>query len=191
VEAAHDLFVEHGYGATTIAAIAGAADVSVPTVYAGFGGKAELLKQAIDFAIAGDLDPVALRNRPTAVWVYEAATAAELLSRYAVLMGEVGERAVPVYQVLVRAADVEPELAELVSDMERQRLRAASQLATGVRDRGGLAPGRTVAWARDVIWACNAPENFEMLVTKRGWSTKRYVEWARITLLRVVLETPP
>jgi AcrR family transcriptional regulator len=191
VEAAHDLFVERGYTATTIAAIAEAADVSVPTVYGGFVGKAELLKQAIDFAIAGDLEPVAVRDRPTAVWVYEAETAAELLSRYAVLMGEVGERAVPVYQVLVRAADVEPELAELLTSMERQRLQAATQLAKGVRDRGGLPPGRTVAWARDVIWVCNAPENFEMLVTKRGWSTRRYVEWARVTLLRVVLDPAP
>ena len=62
VEAAHELFVARGYAATTIAAIAETADVSVPTVYAGFAGKADLLKHAIDVAIAGDTEPVAVRG---------------------------------------------------------------------------------------------------------------------------------
>jgi AcrR family transcriptional regulator len=188
VEAAHDLFVEHGYSATSIAAIAKAADVSTPTVYAGFAGKADLLKQAIDFAIAGDLEPVALRDRPTAAWVFGATSAKELLGRYAVLMGEVGERAAPIYDVLVRAADVEVELADLLAEMELQRLRAATRVAKTVRDLGGLPRGRNVTWARDVIWVCNAPENYTMFVTRRGWSTRRYVEWATTSLVRLVLE---
>jgi AcrR family transcriptional regulator len=191
VEAAHVLFVEHGYAATTIASIAEAADVSIPTVYAGFDGKADLLKRAIDFAIAGDTEPVAVRDRPTAAWVHEATTAHELLSRFAVQMGEIAERAVPVYNVLVRAADVDPELAALLADLERQRLRAATGIARGVRDRGGLPDGRDVAWARDVIWVCNAPENYTMLVLRRGWSTRRYVDWARTALTRLVLDPAP
>jgi AcrR family transcriptional regulator len=192
VQAAHDLFVANGYGATTIAAIADAADVSIPTVYAGFaGGKAELLRYAIDFAIAGDDMPVPIRDRPTSIWVYEAATAEELLSRYAVLMGELAERASPIYSVLVRAADAEPELADLLAAREAQRLRAAARLAAAVRDRGGLPKGRSLASARDVIWVCNAPENYTMLVTKRGWSTRRYVEWARTTLVRLLLAPGP
>jgi AcrR family transcriptional regulator len=191
VAAAHDLFVERGYSATTIIDVAAAADVSVPTVYAGFEGKAELLKQAIDVAIAGDLEPIALRDRPTAIWVFEADTAVELLGRYAVLMGEVGRRAVPVYDVLVRAADVEPALADLLADLEGQRLDAAVRIAGGVRDRGGLPAGRSLAWARDVIWVCNAPENYTMLVTRRGWSTRRYVDWARATLVGLVLRPAP
>ena len=188
VEAAHELFVAHGYAATTIAAIAAAADVSVPTVYAGFKrGKAEILRHAIDVAIAGDDAPVAIRDRPTSVWVYEATTAEELLSRHAVLMGELAQRASPIYSVLVRAADAEPELADLLASLEAQRLRAASRLAAAVRDRGGLREGRSLAYARDVIWVCTAPENYTMLVTTRGWSTRRYVEWARTTLVRLLL----
>ncbi|MGH9119158.1 MAG: TetR/AcrR family transcriptional regulator [Acidimicrobiales bacterium] len=192
VQAAHDLFVVNGYGATTIAAVAEAADVSIPTVYAGFaGGKAELLRYAIDFAIAGDDRPVPIRDRPTAVWVYRATSADELLSRYAVLMGEQAQRASPIYSVLVRAADAEPELAELLASREAQRLRAARRLAEAVRDRGGLPKGRSVATARDMIWVCNAPENYTMLVTRRGWSARRYVEWARTTLTRTLLDPAP
>jgi AcrR family transcriptional regulator len=41
--AARKLFVEHGYGATTLAAIAAEAGVAEPTVYAVFGSKKGLL----------------------------------------------------------------------------------------------------------------------------------------------------
>jgi AcrR family transcriptional regulator len=191
VEAAHDLFVAHGYAATTIAVIADTADVSVPTMYAGFDGKADLLKHAIDFAIVGDLDPVAVADRPTTAWVDEATTAEDLLGRYAVQMGEIGERAVPIYSVLVRAADVEPELATLLTSLERQRLHGATRIARGVRDRGGLPKGRSLGWARDVLWVCNAPENYTMLVIKRAWSTRRYVDWARTALIRQLLDPTP
>lgn len=190
VRAAHDLFVARGFAATTVAAIAEAADVSVPTVYDGFGSKAELLKQAIDVALAGDDQPVAVAERPTAMWVYEAGTAEELLSRYAVMMGELAERSGPIYDVLIRAADSEPDLAELLGRFEAQRLVAATRIAEAVRDRDGLPPGRSVDAARDVVWLCNAPEIYTMLVTKRGWSTRQYVDWARHALIQLVTVPP-
>ena len=46
--------VEHGYAATTVAAVAEAAGVSTQTVFGTFGGKAGLLSEAIDVALAGD-----------------------------------------------------------------------------------------------------------------------------------------
>ena len=67
--AAHSLFIDAGFAGTTIAAIADAADVSAPTVYAGFASKAELLRHAIEVALAGDDEPVAVADRPTAAWV--------------------------------------------------------------------------------------------------------------------------
>jgi AcrR family transcriptional regulator len=186
VEAAHRLFVAKGFAATTVAGVAAAADVSVPTVYDGFGSKAELLRRAIDVALAGDDDDVAVADRPTATWVYEAETAEELLGRYAVMMGELAERAAPIYDVLVRAADTEPDLAELLASFEAQRLTAATQVAEGVRDRGGLPDGSDLATVRDVVWLYNAPELYTMLVAKRGWSTDRYVAWARRALVDLV-----
>jgi AcrR family transcriptional regulator len=190
VRAAHELFVSRGFSATTVAAIADAADVSVPTVYDGFGSKAELLKQAIDVAFAGDDEAIPVADRPTAAWVNEAETAEELLRRFAVMMGELGERSAPIYDVLIRAADTEPGLAELLGSFEDQRLTAATRIASAVRDRDGLPPGRSVDAARDVIWLYMAPEIYTMLVTKRRWSTDQYVEWARHALVQLVL-TPP
>ena len=43
IEAAQRLFTEHGYPATTIEAIAEAAEVSLPTLYRLFGSKRALL----------------------------------------------------------------------------------------------------------------------------------------------------
>jgi hypothetical protein len=107
-----------------------------------------------------------------------------------VMMGEIGERSAPIYDVLIRAADTEPGLAELLGSFEDQRLTAAARIASAVRDRDGLPPGRSVDAARDVIWLYMGPEIYTMLVTKRRWSTDQYVEWARHALVQLVL-TPP
>jgi AcrR family transcriptional regulator len=191
VRAAHDLFVEQGYAATTIAGIAARAGISVPTLYVGFASKADLLRRAVEVALAGDDDPVAVADRPTARWVAEAETAGELLDRYAVMMGELAPRAAPIYAVLLRTADGEPELAALRDAFEAQRLQAATTVAEGVAARGGLPAGRTVADAADSIWICNAPELYVMLSGRRGWTTERYVTWAREALRALVLAPPP
>jgi AcrR family transcriptional regulator len=190
VRAAHDLFVERGFAGTTIAEIARAAEVSAPTVYAAFGTKGALLKSCIDVALAGDHEDVAVVDRPLSEWVYDTGDAREVLARYAVMMGVLASAAAPIYDVLVRAADAEPELAELLTSLERQRLRAATIVAEAVAARGGLPAGRTVEDARDTIWICNAPELYVTLTRKRRWSTKRYVEWSRNTLLRLVTDPP-
>lgn len=190
IAAAHELFVAQGYAATTIAGIASAARVSAPTVYAAFGSKAGLLKVCIDVALAGDDDPTPVLARPLAAWAYEPASPHQLLARYAVMMGALATRVGPIYDLLLRAADAEPELAELLADLERQRLAAATTLADAVADRGGLPDGRTTAQARDTVWLLNAPELYVSLTKGRGWSTEQYVEWARTALVRLILDEP-
>src|SRR5690349_17875969 len=64
VTAAHDLFLAQGYAATTIDGIAEAAHVSRATVFNSVGGKVALLKLALDWAVVGDDEPIALIDRP-------------------------------------------------------------------------------------------------------------------------------
>src|SRR5690349_16397972 len=63
LEAARELFVRNGYGATTLKEIADRAGVAVQTIYFTFGNKRVLLKELVDVAIAGDLEPVATMDR--------------------------------------------------------------------------------------------------------------------------------
>lgn len=62
------MFIDRGYGAT-MHAVAVHAGVSVPTLEALFGTKPGLLKAAIDLAIAGNDEPVAVLEQP---WVAQA-----------------------------------------------------------------------------------------------------------------------
>jgi AcrR family transcriptional regulator len=189
VRVAHEQFVAGGYHATTIVAIAAAAGVSVPTVYARFPTKADLLRRVIEVAFAGDDAPVAVADRPTAQWVADTDDPVELLSRYAQMCGELSSRAGRAYGVLLAAADAEPVLAEVLDTFEAQRLKAARQIASAVRDRGGLPPGTSVDHARDVIWMANSPELY-MLAVRRRWSPDRYVALVRSILLGVLGPRP-
>jgi AcrR family transcriptional regulator len=188
VASAHDLFVTRGFAATTVAEIAAKAGVSQPTVFNACGSKAALLKQCIDVALAGDGEEVTVADRPLAQWVRETDDAHELLGRYAVMMGVLARRAAPIYDVLVRAADAEAGLADLLADFERQRLRAAGMVADAVSARGGLAPGLSAAEARDVVWVLNAPELYVTLTRKRRWSHRRYEAWARDALVKMLTQ---
>src|SRR5260221_1766873 len=83
LDAATAVFLDRGYGGATIRAVAAEAKVSVPTVEALFGTKARLLKAAIDVAIAGDDEPVAVLDRAWAADARQAWTAEVFLSRLA------------------------------------------------------------------------------------------------------------
>src|SRR5687768_8748842 len=74
LQAATRLFVAQGYAATSVAQIAQEAGVSGPTVFAGFRSKVNLLKEAVDVALAGDDEPAPLADRPLHQRVHEAAT---------------------------------------------------------------------------------------------------------------------
>ena len=94
LDAAHDLFLSQGYGATTIDQVAARAQVSKPTVFAAVGNKQALLAAVRDVALAGDDLPVAVADRapyqavvaepdPYRAIALMAAHLAELWSRYA------------------------------------------------------------------------------------------------------------
>src|SRR3954454_21499481 len=63
LEAARDLFVERGYGATALQEIADRAGVAVQTIYFTFGNKRALLKELAAVSIAGDDEPIATMDR--------------------------------------------------------------------------------------------------------------------------------
>src|SRR5579859_4048523 len=63
VVSAKDAFERLGWSGTTMRGIADQAGVSLKTVEAAYGSKADLLKATVDYAIAGDLRPIPIIDR--------------------------------------------------------------------------------------------------------------------------------
>lgn len=178
---ARELFVRRGYAAVSVAEIAAAAGVSSPTVFAQFGSKVQLLKEAAETALVGDVEPEPLASRPAMVFVRDAPTGGSVLDRLADLIAEAAPRTCPIYLVVYAAADSDVQIAELAAELDAQRLEGAAQLADAVISKGGVDAGRDVARTalRDTIWTHNSPLLYRLLVVQRGWSVEQYGEWIR------------
>jgi AcrR family transcriptional regulator len=176
------LFRAHGYAATSIAQVAAEAGVSTPTVFAAFKSKVNLLKEAVDVAIAGDTEPVALNDRPAMQRVHEAPTAGEAVRCYADVIADVADRAYPIYAVAHAAADADPQIAALVADLDRQRLTGAGYIATTVAAKRGDADLSRIGYLRDTIWTLNSPLLYGLLVHQRGWPVEAYRDWIATAL---------
>ncbi|HEU4329865.1 MAG TPA: helix-turn-helix domain-containing protein [Lapillicoccus sp.] len=188
VDAAAELFVDRGYVATTIDAIAERAGVSRRTVFASVdGGKAQLLRLAWDWAIVGDDEPVPMAQRPEVQRLMRQSDPMVGLRGWARQVSEVGERVAPLAQVLVAAADADPEVAQLLSVVETQRLTGARMFVRWLRDHGGLRRGLSVERAAQICRMQSDPAIYRRLVVEQGWTTAQYqrflVDVVRATVL--------
>ena len=102
------MFLARGYAATTIDAIAAAARVSRRTVFNSVGGKVVLLRLAMEWAIVGDDEPVALAERPGVRAILAEPDPRRALALWAQMVVEVASRVAPVSEVLTAAADADP-----------------------------------------------------------------------------------
>ena len=187
VDAAARLFVEHGYGATTIDAIAQAAGVSRKTVFASVGSKAQALKLAIDWAIVGDDEPVPLLDRPHVQAGYAAPDARAILASYARDNGAISARAARLIAVSEAAAGTDAEIRAITADGHAQRLAGMRSLAGVLAARGALKQGLTVAEAADILWLLGAPGVYHRFVTEQGWPADRFEGWLAETLISLLI----
>ena len=165
-------FLEQGYSSTTIAQVAGDADVSVETVYKTFGNKAGLLKAVFDVAVAGDDEPVPMVERDDIQRVIAEPDAARKLALYFDHFVDTMPRTAPV-QLLVRDAAATNDDARAVwQQLRREQLEAMTQFARDLDATGQLRVPATTA--RDLLWTYHSLELYELLVLERGWSRKRY-----------------
>jgi AcrR family transcriptional regulator len=187
VGAAARLFVERGYGATTVDAIAEAAGVSRKTVFTSVGGKAQALKLAIDWAIVGDDEPVPMLDRPHVRAGMADPDARRILTGYARSLRESSGRVAPLAMVVAAAAGLDAEIRALAEDGRAQRLRGMRALAQVLADRGALKPGMSAADAADILWLLNDPAVYHRLVIERGWPASRYESWLADALVSLLI----
>ncbi len=177
LEAAHRMFLERGYAATTMGAIAAAAGVSVETVYKAFGNKPGLVKAVVDVAIVGDDEPVPMLQRDRVRRMEAEPDPRRKLAMYGEHLADSAPRRVPL-ELLVRAAAASDAGAAGVWDqLEAERLTGMAFFARHLHEGGYLRPGVSVEEARDVLWTYNSAEVYELLVMRRDWTPQRYGRW--------------
>jgi AcrR family transcriptional regulator len=182
VDAAARLFIEHGYGATSIDAIAEAAGVGRATVFTAVGGKAVLLRAAYDIAIVGDDEPVPLPDRPWAQPVRRATNQVERIHRYADLITLVCGRVAAIYEAFRGGAATDPDVRAQWDDIRAERRQGAANFITMLTEHGPLRTGLDKTAAADVVWILNDPGLYHQLVLQRGWEPERFCEWVDQTM---------
>jgi AcrR family transcriptional regulator len=187
IEAARALFEQHGYVATTMAAIAERAEVSLETVYAAAGTKPALVRLLVETAISGVDEPVAAEERDYVRAVRAEPDAARKLAIYAGAVRRVQARMAPLFRILQAAAPSQPELAALWTEIAERRSRNMRLFAAELAETGQMREDVSVEEAADIIWATNAAEFYTLLVHERGWEPERFERWLADAWRRLLL----
>lgn len=140
IRAAYDLFCDRGYRATTMEAIAEAADVAVQTVYFTFGTKDELLREVHGWTVLGD-DPTPPAAQAWHVAAMREPDARQALAKLTAGVATLNARIAPMLPVFA-AVRQEPagEIYEMSKDLRRRDMRA---LVERLRSKTPLKRGMT------------------------------------------------
>ena len=190
VDAARRLFLERGYGATTVEAISTLADVPPATVYRLFSSKVGILRALLDVTIGGDDEDVPVAARPPVRALAEDDDPVAQVAGFVALTVQINARVAPLYGVLVGAAGTDGDAAELLDDLTRQRQRGQRVIARALARTGGLRPDLRPGEAADLVHALLSPEVYRLLVIDRGWTPERCEAWLRATLTDQLLADP-
>jgi hypothetical protein len=80
------------------------------------------------------------------------------------------------FRLAVQAAvGSEPAAADMLAEMDRQRLAGMTVMAAASAETGQLAVSEEQC--RDVIWAMTDGLLWHALVNGRGWSDEEYADW--------------
>jgi AcrR family transcriptional regulator len=189
LRAAHDLFVEQGYGATTIADVARTAGVSPETIYATFKNKATLLHRVWDVTVGGDDEEVVFHERPEIQAVRAEPDLAKRFMMHARMSTATARRMTPFRLAVQAAAGSEPSAAEMLAEMDQQRLTGMGVMAAEAAKTGQLAVSEQEC--RDVVWAMSDGQLWHQFVNGRGWSDEQYADWlGRVWVATLVRPQP-
>jgi AcrR family transcriptional regulator len=187
IAAAARRFLEHGYAATTMRAVATDAGVALPTVELAFKTKARLLKAVIDTAIAGDDEPVPMLAREWATQAQSAAEPADFVAVFAQVLIDSAQRAAGLTLAALEAARIDEDIAVIATQLMAQRQVMATWLVDGLLQRSALRDNVDRAAAIDTVWTLMDPALFCRLTSDRRWSGTRFRRWFTDGTLRLLL----
>jgi AcrR family transcriptional regulator len=169
--AATELFEERGWNGTGMRDVAKAAHVSVETVYAGFGSKTELFRQALDVAVVGDTAPVPLADREDFRRLVEGTAAVRVDAAVEIVIA-IRLRTARLRRVLNEAATGDPQLREVLANTHDSEWESVRQATVAVARRD--VSDQDV----DTLFAVLSTEVFLLLTESRGWDLPTYRAWA-------------
>jgi AcrR family transcriptional regulator len=191
IQAARSLFLERGYGATTIEAISALADVPAATLYRLFSSKHGILKALLDVSIVGDQEAIPMADRPPIRALLAEEDPGSMLAGFAQITAQVNSRVAPLYRILVSAAGSDSDAAALLDELTHQRQAGQQLIARSLASTGALRPELRERDAADVIHALLSPELYRLLVLDRRWKSERYERWLTSTLVDQLLPSEP
>jgi AcrR family transcriptional regulator len=186
--AAQRLFEEHGYAATTMAAVAKEAGVALKTVYLAFETKSGLLRELWHLLLRGDDDSAPVGERRWYQEVLDEPDPARQLELNARNSRVVKERAGALLGAIRSAASLDADSAALWGRIQGDFHANQRGVVESLAAKGALAPGLDLERATDILWTLNHPDVWGLLVGARAWSPAAYEEWfaaaAQAQLLR-------
>jgi AcrR family transcriptional regulator len=187
LDAAQRQFLEGGYAATTIAAIAAEAGVSVETIYKAFGGKPGLVRAIYERGLEGQ-EAVPAFQRADQMREREN-DPRTIMRNWAALTSEVSAVVSPIARLVRFAAAGDPDMAALLKAHDDIREQRARHHARFLRRRGYLREDVSLAQATDILWTCTSDELYDLMVLQRGWSLPRFARWLADYMIATLL--PP
>src|SRR5918992_4806423 len=185
LDAASDLFLERGYGRTTMQDIADRAGVARDTVHTVFGSKAKVLTSLIDLRLVPDESVANITQRPELQAIRAEVDQRKQIERFADFITGVSTQLRPVFEILRTASAVEPEMAKVFEEMDRYRMKNMQTYARWIAARGPLRV--STRRAGEIIWALASPDVGRMLCDELGWSQAQHARWLSDTLARTLL----
>ena len=187
IAAARTLFVEQGWQATTLAAVARGAGVSAETIYAVFGGKTALLKAVIEAAVRRDDPATPLLEQAGPKAVVAATDQRALIAMFCEDISTVLDNVAELMAVTQMAARSDPELARTYASLHEGRRHNFEKVVAALGRLGPLRNGMSQSDAAAEIWRLASPDLFLLVTQVEGRSIADYAEWLDATLARLLL----
>jgi AcrR family transcriptional regulator len=187
LEAARRLFLERGYVATSMAAIAAAAGVSHETVYAVFGPKPTLFRYLIEIALSGTDAPVPALERASTRDMQAEPDPSRRLEMFARVIRRIQERLAPLFDVLREGARADSDLKACLDELSERHVGHMRAFAANLAAIGGVRDGLSNEMAGDVIWIMTSVEFYLLCIRERGWTPEYFEQWLADGLQRLLL----
>ena len=190
LEAAERLFLQGGYPATTMEAIAAEAGVSLKTAYLPFSTKSGLLRALWDLRLkGGDADAPVVQHE----WfreVMEEPDPVRKLQLNARNSAAAKTRIGGLFRVIRGAAEVDADCGALWRLIQSDFHANQQVIVESIHRGGGLRRGLSVATGTDILWTLNHPDTWMLLAGQRGWSPHAYETWLAQASCAQLLGTP-